>query len=149
MASPENSASTTVQRPQGWIAITLSMLSPGVGQIYCGAISRGVLCFCLTLLCLPLVTAAALIDIPSVNLAMIAMGTLLFVSVYVFALADTLRLVRQETTRNLPIAYVTYTAMVFAGLANPLAPPITVGRAGLLDEVGHHALGFSINIAMP
>ena len=107
--------------PQTWLALVLSLLSPGLGQVYCGALGRGLVCLCIGLLYVPVVATVSLVDIPSVNLTLIIVASLLFLAVYVFALLDTLRLAsRRKLNTTYSIGLAAYGLMVFVGFMNPL-----------------------------
>lgn len=117
-----------------WIAVVLSFLCTGLGQIYCGRTTRGVLLLVASTASLPVVLLVAKAD-PSKAALLVLLAALLFVvAVYIFAVVDAYRLARRGSSpsgdRRLshPVAY---TALILFGLAFPVASTALVRATAL------------------
>ena len=87
-----NHAAPSGRRP--WLAAVLSLLCTGLGHVYAGRITRGLVLFLLSLLVMPLVAGLSLLE-PSKGLliGMLALGLFLPL-LYVFAAVDAWRVAR-------------------------------------------------------
>lgn len=88
---------TPTQRCYPWFAVVLSLLSTGLGHVYCGRWRRGVTLFMISLSTFPIAIIAATCS-PSHEMLYGLVTTVLAVAiVYLFAVVDALRLARTES----------------------------------------------------
>ena len=79
-----------------WLAVVLSLVATGVGQVYCGRTLRGLFLFSVWLLLLPCCLIATQLQPSSVLLwGLVALPFVVVVAVFVFACVDAFRLARQ------------------------------------------------------
>jgi signal peptidase I len=76
------------------VAVLLSLLATGLGQIYCGRIVRGLVMFLGSLMFAPLLVVAALLPPATVVLVGLIVALLVVLGVYVYAVVDAFRLAR-------------------------------------------------------
>ncbi len=97
-----------------WLAVTLSLFAPGLGQIYCGEIVRGLVLFLASLMFIPLVVLAALLPPATPILAALLLTALIVLAAYVYAVAAAyrsagkLREHYQAREYNRPLIYVLF-----------------------------------------
>ena len=81
-----------------WIALALSLLSAGVGHVYCGRIVKGLPLYFAWLL-VPICGIMAALGTPSLmGLALLLLPSLAVILVYLYAAVDACRLARQSDT---------------------------------------------------
>ncbi len=106
---------STPRKP--WLALLLSAIMPGLGQMYCGAFIRGIcllIFFCLA----PLIIAAVTVALnDSVMLAGMALAALCALLIYAFALIDGYLLAKQRSDNYQPQLYNTPIFYIAAWLA--------------------------------
>lgn len=106
-----------------WLAVALSLFCPGLGQIYCGEIVRGLVLFLASLLFTPLVLLAALLPPATPVLAALLLAGLAVLAAYVYAVAAAYRSARklrehyQMREYNRPVVYVLF---LLVGLLSPV-----------------------------
>src|SRR5262245_25230112 len=71
-----------------WAAVALSLVSTGLGHIYCGRIVKGLALFCASLLFAPLVVAAALLPPRTPILVGLLVGAATVIGLYLYAAVD-------------------------------------------------------------
>lgn len=97
-----------------WLSLVLSLLAPGLGQIYCGEIVRGLVLFLASLTFIPLVVLAALLTPATPVLAALLLTSLAVLSAYLYAVVAAYRSARKlrehyETREyNRPLVYVLF-----------------------------------------
>jgi len=104
------------------LAVILSLLATGLGQIYCGHIVRGLVLFLGSLLFLPAIVTAALLPPATVVLVGLGFALLAVLCAYVFAVVNAYFLARrggndfQPKDYNQPLVYALF---VLVGLTYP------------------------------
>lgn len=104
------------------VAVILSLLATGLGQIYCGRIVRGLVLFLGSLLFTPAILTAALLPPSTAVLVGLGLALLAVLSVYVFAVVDAFLLARhgrhdfQPQDYNRPLVYALF---ILVGLTYP------------------------------
>src|SRR5262245_53182138 len=89
-------ASDILSRRVPWVALALSLLSAGVGHLYCGRIAKGLpLYFAWLLVPLGITIAAILPPSPTSLLLLVLLPALIVVIVYLYAAIDAWRLASQ------------------------------------------------------
>jgi len=78
-----------------WIAVLLSLLSAGLGQIYCGKLARGLLFACLGALSIPVTAAMLANDVPAHTFTLAFGGLCGLLGITVIAAVDSYRLARR------------------------------------------------------
>jgi signal peptidase I len=97
-----------------WLAVALSLFAPGLGQIYCGEIVRGLVLFLVSLMFIPLVVLTALLPPATPILAALFLIALTVLGAYFYAVLAAYRSARklreQFETReyNRPLIYVLF-----------------------------------------
>ncbi len=97
-----------------WVAVALSLFAPGLGQIYCGEIVRGLVLFLASLTFLPLVVLAALLPPATPLLVALLLSGLTVLGAYLYAVlaayrsAGKLREHYQTREYNRPLVYVLF-----------------------------------------
>ncbi len=79
-----------------WLAAVLSLFAPGLGQIYSGRPVPGLVLFLLSLLFVPLVVLAALLDRSTVVLVGLSATGVALVCVYLYAVVSAYRAARRQ-----------------------------------------------------
>lgn len=117
-----------------WIAVVLSFLCTGLGQIYCGRTTRGVLLLVASTASLPVVLLVAQADPSKAALVALLAALLFVVAVYIFAVVDAYRLARGGSSspgaRRLahPAAYA---LLILFGVAFPVASTVLIRATAL------------------
>jgi signal peptidase I len=107
-----NSDRTAGREP--WLAVALSLFAPGVGQIYCGEIVRGLVLFLASLMFIPLVVLAALSPPATPVLVALLLTALFVLGAYFYAVlgayrsACKLREHYEPREYNRPLVYVLF-----------------------------------------
>lgn len=97
-----------------WLAVALSLFAPGLGQIYCGEIVRGLVLFLASLMFIPLVVLAALLAPATPILVALLLTALAVLGAYFYAVlvaygsARKLREHYQTREYNRPLVYVLF-----------------------------------------
>jgi signal peptidase I len=107
-----------------WAAAALSLVSTGLGHLYCGRIVRGVALFCASLLFAPFAIALALLAPATPVLVALILGFVAVVGLYLFAVIDAWRLARATEGSFTPHDYnnsVVYLLLGLVGLIYPAA----------------------------
>lgn len=97
-----------------WLAVVLSLFAPGLGQIYCGEIVRGLALFLASLLFTPLVVLAALLPPATPVLVALLLAALAVLAAYLYAVAAAYRSARrlrehyEPREYNRPLVYVLF-----------------------------------------
>jgi len=104
------------------VAVILSLLATGLGQIYCGHIVRGLVLFLGSLLFIPAIVTAALL--PPANAVLVGLGLALLavLGAYVFAIVDAYFLALRGGSDFQPKDYnrpLVYALFVLVGLTYP------------------------------
>src|SRR5215218_7190211 len=86
------SESQTKRNP--WAAAALSLVSTGLGHVYCGRIVRGLAMFCASLLFAPFAFGLALVSPATPVLVVLLLAFVTVIGLYLFAVADAWRLAR-------------------------------------------------------
>lgn len=100
-----------------WLAVVLSLFAPGLGQIYCGEIVRGLVLFLVSLLFIPLVVLAALLPPATPVLVALVLTALFVLGAYFYAVLSAYRSAHKlrehyETREyNRPLVYVLFLAV--------------------------------------
>lgn len=107
-----------------WIGVILSIIMPGLGQVYCGELLRGG-CFLVFFVFSPFVLARITVELPD-SMMIIGMGvaTLAALVSYIYGIVDSFRLARGASPHYKPAAYNThlfYLAVWLVGTATILA----------------------------
>ncbi len=106
-----------------WLAAVLSLFAPGLGQIYCGEIVRGLVLFLASLLFTPLVLLAAVLPPATPVLAGLMAAAVAVLGAYVYAVvaayrsAHRLREQYEPREYNRPVVYVLF---LLVGVLYPL-----------------------------
>ncbi|MFN5328505.1 MAG: signal peptidase I [Planctomycetota bacterium] len=101
------------------MAAILSLSATGLGQIYCGYITRGLIMFLGSLLFTPMIVGAALLSPATVVLVGLIFALLAVLSVYVYAVVDAFRLASRDGDPSQPMGYnspLVYVLFVLVGL---------------------------------
>ncbi|MFO0898739.1 MAG: signal peptidase I [Pirellulales bacterium] len=104
------------------VAVILSLLATGLGQIYCGHIVRGLVLFLGSLLFTPAILMAALLPPSTAVLVGLGLALLGVLGIYIFAIVDALLLARrgrddfQPQDYNRPLVYALF---ILVGLTYP------------------------------
>src|SRR3954471_987855 len=77
-----------------WAAAALSLVSTGLGHVYCGRIVKGLALFCASLLFAPFAVAAALLPPSAPVLVALMLGAAGVVVLYLYAAVDAYALAR-------------------------------------------------------
>ncbi len=109
--------------PKPWAAVLLSLLSTGLGQIYCGRMRRGLVFFLLSLLFAP--AASLAMEMPPSRMALLALCASLVVSATLFlaSVVDAGLLARRMRGTARPErgpGAIVYALFVLVGVAYPL-----------------------------
>src|SRR5436853_4193484 len=116
------SESRTSRSP--WAAAALSLVSTGLGHVYCGRIVRGLALFCASLLFAPLVFGLALVPPATPVLVVLLLASVGMIALYLFAAIDAWRLARASGGTFTPRDYnrpVVYLLLGLVGLIYPAA----------------------------
>lgn len=119
------SESQTKRSP--WTAAALSLVSTGLGQIYCGRIVRGLALFCASLLLGPLVFALALLPPATPVLAVLILAVVALIGLYLFAVGDAWRLARASGASFTPRDYNNPIVYLLIGLVGLIYPAAALG----------------------
>src|SRR5215510_81584 len=88
-----NMASDIISRRVPWVALALSLLSAGVGHLYCGRIAKGLpLYFAWLLLPICITIAALLPPSPTRFMVLVLLPVIIVLTVYLYAAIDAWRL---------------------------------------------------------
>ncbi len=104
-----------------WVAVLLSLLSAGLGQIYCGKLTRGLLFMCLSALAIPVTAAMLANDVPAHSFTLAFGGLAGLLGIVVISAIDAYRLTRRTASDyerkeyNRLIVYVLLYAMGTGG----------------------------------
>ena len=71
-----------------WVAVALSLVSTGLGHVYCGWIVRGLTLFCASLLFAPLAFVLALLAPATLVLVVLLLAVAGVLGLYLFAAVD-------------------------------------------------------------
>lgn len=115
-----------------WLAVVLSLFAPGLGQIYCGEIVRGLVLFLASLLFAPLVMLAALLPPATPVLVALLLVALAVLVAYLYAVAAAYRSARRLREHYEPREYNRPLVYVLFLLVGVLCP---VGGAWYLPHV--------------
>ncbi len=88
-----NEAQATGRKP--WIAVVLSLFSTGLGQIYCGKITAGLVLFLASLLFAPVAVLAALLAASTPVLVGLMLSFVAVVGIYLYSVVDAYRVARK------------------------------------------------------
>jgi signal peptidase I len=105
-----------------WVAAALSLVSTGLGHVYCGRIVRGLALFCASLLFAPFAVALALISPATPVLVILLLAFLGVIGLYLFAAVDAWRLARSVRTSFTPRDYNTPIVYLLLGLVGLIYP---------------------------
>jgi signal peptidase I len=94
---------STAREP--WLAAVLSLFAPGLGQIYSGRLVPGLVLFLLSLLFVPLVVLAALLDRSTAVLVGLMAAGVALVGVYLHAVVNAYRTARRQGEHFEPREY--------------------------------------------
>ncbi len=94
---------TTGREP--WLAVVLSLFAPGVGQIYCGEIVRGLVLFLASLVFIPLVVLAALVPPATPVLVALLLSVVAVLGAYFYAVLAAYRSARKLREHYEPREY--------------------------------------------
>lgn len=111
-------ANPTTREP--WLAVVLSLFAPGLGQIYGGRIVRGLVLFLVSLLFVPAVLLAALLEPATPVLAGLLAAGVGLLGVYAYAVANAWGLARRQRDHYEPREYnrpALYALFVLVGSA--------------------------------
>jgi signal peptidase I len=131
--------SETQTKRSPWLAAALSLVSTGLGHVYCGRIVRGLALFCGSLLFAPLAVALALISPATAILVVLILAFVAVIGLYLFAVVDAWRLARAVGTSFTPRDYNTPLVYLLLGLVGVIYP-----AAALVYLRGHVFEAFSI-----
>lgn len=116
---------TTLTR-KPWLAAALSLAAPGLGQLYCGRLRRGLVLLALSLAFVPAAFVAAAPPPSLGRLVALFAATLLVPAVVLFALADAILRARRlpadfapRRYQRLPV-YLAFAALGLLALGSPL-----------------------------
>jgi signal peptidase I len=115
---------TTTREP--WLAVVLSLFAPGLGQIYSGHLVRGLVLFLLSLLFVPLVVLAALLQPSTPVLVGLLAAVVGLLGVYGYAVVNAWRAARCRRENYEPREYNRpglYVLFVLVGSAYALGAP--------------------------
>ncbi len=113
-------------RRSPWSAAALSLVSTGLGHVYCGRIVRGLGLFCASLLFAPLVFALALAPPSTPALAALLLAAAAVIGLYLFAALDAWRLARACPGPFTPRDYNHPAVYVLLGLVGLIYPAATL-----------------------
>jgi signal peptidase I len=105
-----------------WIAVVLSLLSTGLGHIYCGKIVTGLALFLVSLLFAPVAVIVALLHPSTPVLLGLIASFLAIIGVYLFAVLDAYGLARRQREEYVPRDYnraVVYVLFILVGVSYP------------------------------
>src|SRR5262249_51045741 len=94
MREPIMSNSTVARRPL--VAAALSLVSTGLGHVYCGRIVKGLTLFGASLLVVPLAVGVALLPPSSAALVVLILGAAGVIGLYFYAAGSAWRLARSR-----------------------------------------------------
>src|SRR5437763_10988043 len=97
------SGSETTRSP--WAAAALSLVSTGLGHVYCGRIVRGLALFCASLLFAPFAFGLALVAPATPVLVVLIVAFVSVIGLYLFAAVDAWRLARSSRESFTPRDY--------------------------------------------
>ncbi|HJT77568.1 MAG TPA: signal peptidase I [Gemmataceae bacterium] len=115
-----------------WLAVALSLFAPGLGQIYCGEIVRGLVLFLASLLFTPLVLLAALLPPATPVLVALIAAAAAVLGAYLYAVLAAYRSARRLREQFQPREYnrpLVYALFLLVGVLYP------VGGAWYLPHV--------------
>ncbi len=104
------------------VAVILSLLATGLGQIYCGHIVRGLVLFLGSLLFTPAILLAALLPPSTAVLVGLGLALLSVLGIYVIAIVDAFLLARRGRDDFQPQEYnrpLVYALFILVGLTYP------------------------------
>jgi len=84
----DEQTANTKHRRKPIVAAILSLLGPGLGQIYCGRIVRGLVLAFLGPIFVPIVTYAILAELSRINIVVIGVSTLISLLIWLAAIID-------------------------------------------------------------
>src|SRR3954466_6586160 len=107
-----------------WAAAALSLVSTGLGHVYCGRIVRGLALFCASLLFAPFAFGLALIPAATPVLVVLILAVVSVIGLYLFAAVDACRVARSCRESFAPRDYnrpIVYLLLGLVGLVYPAA----------------------------
>lgn len=87
-----------VKRRYAWVAVVLSLVLSGLGQVYCGKLTRGLLYACLSALAIPVTAALIANQAPLDAFGLALFGVAGLMGITLVATIDAFRLARRERT---------------------------------------------------
>ena len=111
---------STARKP--WVAAILSLLSTGLGHIYCGNIVTGLVLFLLSLLFAPVAVLVAFLHPSTAALLGLIASFLAVIGAYIFAVLHSYALARRQREEYLPRDYnraLVYTLFILVGVSYP------------------------------
>jgi signal peptidase I len=103
-----------------WLAVVLSLLAPGLGHLYSGRLVPGLALFLVSLLFVPLVVVAALLEPSTAVLVGLLTAGLAVIGVYLYAAAGAYRAARRQREHYEPREYnrpALYVLFALVGIA--------------------------------
>src|SRR5262245_4133241 len=110
-----------------WAAVALSLVSTGLGHIYCGRIVRGLVLFCVSLLFAPFAAVLALISPATPVLVVLILAFVGVIGLCLFAVVDAWRLARSSGESFTPRDYNNPIVYIMLGLIGLIYPMAAVG----------------------
>lgn len=83
------------RKRHAWLAVVLTLLLTGLGQVYCGRLTRGLVFICLSVVAIPVTAAMVANEVPLATAIFVLAGLIGLVGVTVVALVDAWRLARR------------------------------------------------------
>ena len=109
-----------------WVVVALSLVSTGLGHVYCGRIVRGLVLFCASLLFAPFAFGLALIPAATPVLVVLILAFAAMIGLYSFAVIDACRLARSSRESFTPRDYNHPIVYLLLGLVGVVYPPMAV-----------------------
>jgi signal peptidase I len=130
------------------VAVILSLLATGLGQIYCGRIVPGLVLFLASLLVAPVAVTAAFVGLSMPVIICLGLAIVAVVGAYLFSVVDSYRVARrlqsgfQPREYNRPLVYI---PIILVALTYP---PLAVAqlRANVLEAFYIPAAGMTPNV---
>ncbi len=113
-----------------WLASSLSMFCPGLGQLYCGRAGRGLIIFCLMMLFGPLAVGLSLLATSTACLILFAVCLLVLLILSVWSAADAKRIALSLSGQNYTLQ--DYNRLAVYILLPMTSVPFAVGLAMLI-----------------
>jgi signal peptidase I len=128
-------AETTLPTRQPWIAVVLSLLCTGLGQIYCGRTARGLVLFLAVLLFAPVVVLAALLQPNALVLVGLLLVLVAVLGVMLFSAIDAYRVARAfpaDGRLSEPLPRFLFVLFILVGVTYPVGIVVTL-RANVFE----------------